>query len=472
MENTKINKILHAYKVSALSAMAHATNEIKPRKLKLLDNAQSYPSTYKRIISESLSSIINGLSDESQSISASFSYVVSNNNEGIIRLDSPYNINVDAILSAKSKLVIPEFDPELSCANTHRKDTLFFKRMMYLAFFNLMLLKYLSDEEFANLDAANNPNFPIEKILEIHNEKFSYLELPNELIKAFCVMYRFRNKNECYGLSFDYVEAYISNDSALIDIDHLVSRYNISNVRNARSFVFDDIYNISNDLFGRHATGTSFVQNSMREKYLLTYRGVFPRYTGNSSMMDFYLSDEIASQVLRTAYKKLIPINVNDDNSGVSESYYPTWMSKEDYIKESFYASDVINYIGEEGNEDYDIAFRRVSLFNNLFYILTKYMETSFNSLCRIYNTVRVEYPNKTIIMVPIISTKTNGNGKLCSDIGDDSIFNVCRLHYSSRLDRISLGFTLTDMINPTAIKDKLNNFRSALSTNISNNRG
>ena len=472
MENTKINKILHAYRVSALSAMAHATNEIKPRKLKLLDNAQSYPSTYKRIISESLSSIINGLSDESQSISASFSYVVSNNNEGIIRLDSPYNINVDAILSAKSKLVIPEFDPELNCANTHRKDTLFFKRMMYLAFFNLMLLKYLSSEEFANLNAANNPNFPIEKILEIHNEKFSHLELPNELIKAFCVMYRFRNKNECYGLNFDYVEAYISNDSALIDVDELALRHNISNGRNAISLTFDNVYNITNDLFGRHATGTSFVQSSMHEKYLITYRGVFPKYTGNSSMMDFYLSDEVTSQVLRSAYKKLIPININDDNSGISESDYPTWMSKEDYIKESFYASDVINYIGEEGNEDYDIAFRRVSLFNNLFYILTKYIETSFNSLCRVYRSVKTEYPNKTIIMAPIISTKVNGGGKLCSDIGDDSIFNACRLHYSRRLDRMSLGFTLTDMINPTAIKDKLNNFRSALSTNISNNRG
>ena len=37
METTKINKILHVYKVSALAAMAHATNDIKPRKLRFLD---------------------------------------------------------------------------------------------------------------------------------------------------------------------------------------------------------------------------------------------------------------------------------------------------------------------------------------------------------------------------------------------------------------------------------------------------
>lgn len=472
METTKINKILHAYKVSALAAMAHATNDIKPRKLKLLDNAQSYPSTYKRIVSETLTSIVNDLSTENESLSASFSYLVNNNNEGIIRLDSPYTINVDSILSLKSKLVIPEFDPEFGSADAHKKDTLFFKRMMYLAFFNLMLLKYLSNEEFANLDAVNNPSFPIEKILEIHNEKFSHLELPNELIKAFCVMYRFRNKKECYGLSFDEMERYISNDSPLIDVEDLITRYGISNGRNARSFVFDNVYSISNDLFGRHSATTSFVQNNTGGKYLLTYRGVFPRYIGNSSMMDFYLSNEVTSQGLRSAYKKLIPINVNDESTGISESYYPTWMSKDDYIKESFYASDVINYIGEEGGEDYDIAFRRVSLFNNLFYILTKYMESSFNSLCRVYSTIKSEYPNKEFMMIPIVSTRVNGAGKLCSNIGDDSIFNACRLHYSSRLDRVSLSFTLSDMVNPSVIKDKIDNFRSTLSTNISDNRG
>ena len=471
METTKINKILHAYKVSALAAMAHATNDIKPRKLRLLDNTQSYPSTYKRVISEALSIIVSSFSSENENVTASFAYRVNNNNEGIIRLDSPYTVNTDFILSAKSKLRIPVFDPEFGCIKTHKKDTLFFKRMMYLSFFNLMLLKYLSDEEFANLDAANNPNFPIEKILEIHNEKFSHLELPNELIKAFCVMYRFKDKSECRGLSFDYMEPYIVDSAPIIDIDTMVSMQNISTGRNGKSFLFDDTHNINNELFGRHSTVTCFVQTNMAQKYLLTYRGVFPKYTGNSSMTDFYLSDEVTSQINKSAYKKLIPININDDNSGISEMYYPAWMPKDEYIKESFYASDVINYIGEEGNEDYDIAFRRVSLFNNLFYILTKYMESSFNSLCRIYSSVVSEYPNKTIMMVPLIASKTNGSGKLSSNSGEDSIFNLGRLSYSRRLDRIPLNFTLSDMINPAIIKEKLNTFRSTLSTNISNNR-
>ena len=125
METTKINKILHVYKVSALAAMAHATNDIKPRKLRFLDNTQSYPSTYKRIISEALSIIVSSFSSENENVTASFAYRVNNNNEGIIRLDSPYTVNADFILSAKSKLRIPVFDPEFDCIKTHKKDTLF-----------------------------------------------------------------------------------------------------------------------------------------------------------------------------------------------------------------------------------------------------------------------------------------------------------------------------------------------------------
>ena len=472
METTKINKILHAYKVSVLAAMAHATNDIKPRKLRLLDNTQSYPSTYKRIISEALSNIVSDLSSENENVTASFAYRVNNNNEGIIRLDSPYTVNADFVLSAKSKLRIPVFDPEFGCIKTHKKDTLFFKRMMYLSFFNLMLLKYLSDEEFANLDAANNPNFPIEKILEIHNEKFSHLELPNELIKAFCVMYRFKDKSECRGLSFDYMEPYIVDSAPIIDIDTMVSMQNISTGRNGKSFLFDDTHNINNELFGRHSTVTCFVQTNMAQKYLLTYRGVFPKYTGNSSMTDFYLSDEVTSQINKSAYKKLIPININDDNSGISEMYYPAWMPKDEYIKESFYASDVINYIGEEGNEDYDIAFRRVSLFNNLFYILTKYMESSFNALCRLHRSIKAEYPNKEVMIIPVIATGLNGSGKVSANCGADNIFDCSRLHYSKKLNRITLNFTLSDMVNPSAIKEKLEVFSSNFSSNVSNNRG
>ena len=144
MENNKINKILNAYRASALAAMAHATNDIKPRKLKLANNHQSYPSTYKRIISESLTSIINGFVGENEIIEPDYVYRVENNNDGVIRLDSPYSINVDAILSAKSRITIPEFDPSLQDERSFKKYTLFFRRMMYLSFFNLMLLKYLN----------------------------------------------------------------------------------------------------------------------------------------------------------------------------------------------------------------------------------------------------------------------------------------------------------------------------------------
>ena len=98
-------------------------------------------------------------------------------------------------------------------------------------------------------------------------------------------------------------------------------------------------------------------------------------------------------------------------------------------------------------------------------------MESSFNSLCRIYSSVVSEYPNKTIMMVPVIASKTNGNGKLSSNSGEDSVFNLGHLSYSRRLDRIPLNFTLSDMINPAIIKERLNTFRSTLSTNISNNR-
>ena len=41
MENNKINKILNAYRASALAAMAHATNDIKPRKLKLANTEKT-----------------------------------------------------------------------------------------------------------------------------------------------------------------------------------------------------------------------------------------------------------------------------------------------------------------------------------------------------------------------------------------------------------------------------------------------
>lgn len=472
MENNKINKILNAYRASALAAMAHATNDIKPRKLKLANNHQSYPSTYKRIISESLTSIINGFVGENEIIEPDYVYRVENNNDGVIRLDSPYSINVDAILSTKSRITIPEFDPSLQDERSFKKNTLFFRRMMYLSFFNLMLLKYLTDEEFANLDAANNPNFPIERILEIHNEKFSHLELTNEVIKAFCTIYSFKTKKECYGLTFDYIEKYIAPESSIIDVENIVRIYNISNGRNGRSLIFNNNYNITNNVFGRHSTSTSSIHTATNTHSLIFFRGVFPLYNGDSSMMDFYLNDEVTNSMNKNAYKKLIPISINEENDVETNIYYPLWMTKEEYIKESFYASDIINGIGEEGNEDSDISFRRVSLFNNLFYILTKYMESSFNGLCRLHRSIKVECPNKEVMIIPVIATGLNGSGKVSANCGADNIFDSSKLHYSKKLNRITLNFTLSDMVNPSAIKEKLEVFSSNFSLNVSNNRG
>ena len=472
MENNKINKILNAYRASALAAMAHATNYIKPRKLKLADNHQSYPSTYKRIISESLTSIINGFVGENEVIEPSYSYRVKNNNEGVIRLDSPYSINVDSILSAKSRITLPEFDASLQDERLFKKNTLFFRRMIYLSFFNLMLLKYLTDEEFANLDAANNPNFPIERILEIHNEKFSHLELPNEVIKAFCTIYSFRTKKECYGLTFDYIEKYITSEASVIDVEDIATRYNISNGGNGRNLIFNNNYNITNYVFGRYSTVTSSAHTITDSHSLIFFKGVFPSYNGGSSMMDFYLSNEVTNAMNKNEYKMLIPISINNEENEEQNRYYPQWMSKEEYIKESFYASDIINGIGEEGNEDSDISFRRVSLFNNLFYILTKYMESSFNALCKLYKNIKLEYPNKEVMLIPIIASKFDGSGKLSANCGADNIFDSSRLHYSKRLNRISLNFTLSDMVSPSAIKEKLEVFSSNFSSNVSNNRG
>ena len=188
--------------------------------------------------------------------------------------------------------------------------------------------------------------------------------------------------------------------------------------------------------------------------------------------MDFYLNDEVTNSMNKNAYKKLIPISINEENDVETNIYYPLWMTKEEYIKESFYASDIINGIGEEGNEDSDISFRRVSLFNNLFYILTKYMESSFNGLCRLHRSIKVECPNKEVMIIPVIATGLNGSGKLSANCGADNIFDCSRLHYSKKLNRITLNFTLSDMVNPSAIKEKLEVFSSNFSLNVLYNRG